>query len=224
MKKIYIVANWKSNNSESEARKWLQECQIFSDKFQMANKEVVICPSFTLLKLCKQKIEESKLDLQLGAQDVSPFPLGAYTGEIAAAQLKELVRYIIIGHSERRRYFHEDEAMLINKVEMALEQEITPIFCISDAYDSIPKGVEIVAYEPVFAIGTGEPDTPKHAEEVAHTIKERNATVQVVLYGGSVDKGNIKNFIQEEHIDGVLVGSASLSADSFLQLVSAVSL
>lgn len=218
MKELFIVANWKANMTSSEATKWLQRCQISNvirrPADQISNKDIVICPPFTLLSMMRTQIEERKLPIKLGSQDVSPFPKGAYTGEIAADQLKEFVSYVIIGHNERRKYFREDDQMLANKVDMALASGIVPIYCVQDEHTIVPKGVSIVVYEPVFAIGTGEPDTPDNANSVATGIKEK-AGVQTVLYGGSVTPDNVHSFMIMEHIDGVLVGSASLDPVSF---------
>lgn len=218
MKKITIVANWKSNMSLSEADKWLQEFQISNGKFQMSNKEIILCPPSTLLMHLNSYFLTHNSEFKLGAQDVSPFPKGAYTGEIAAMQLKEFVRYVIVGHSERRKYFHEDDQMLANKVDMVLEADMLPIFCVQDAHTRIPEGVGMVAYEPVFAIGTGEPDSPKNADDVAREIKE-TTKVKAVLYGGSVSAENVRTFTSMEHIDGVLVGSASLDPVAFSSII-----
>lgn len=217
MENLLIVANWKSNKTLEEAKNWLEELQI-SD-VDLENKEVVVCPPFTLLNFLKDEIISKNLPLNLGAQDVSSFGPGSYTGEVNALQLKELVRYVIIGHSERRKNFGEDDSILAQKVSLALSQGLSPIFCISSADMSVPNGVKIVAYEPLDAIGTGNADTPEDAEGVAKKIKERSGGVSVVLYGGSVEADNVVNFTKMENINGVLVGGASLSASSFLEIV-----
>lgn len=202
-----------------EANEWLERFKINDSGFKNNEKEIVLCPPFTLLSTLKSYIMNHKSNIKLGAQDVSPFPKGAYTGEVSAAQLSELVKYVIIGHSERRKYFHEDDQMLSNKVEMALDAGLTPIFCVQNADSIIPKGVAIVAYEPVFAIGTGEPDSPENADHIARKIKD-TAKVTAVLYGGSVTGKNVHTFTEKEHIDGVLVGSASLDPLSFSHIVT----
>lgn len=216
MKNLLIVANWKSNMSSDEATKWLQELKIMNQ--DLSEKEVIVCPPFSLLNILNSYFLTHNSVFKLGAQDVSPFPKGAYTGEIAAEQLKEFVTYAIIGHSERRKYFHEDDQMLANKVDIALENGITPIYCIQDAQTPIPEKVTIAAYEPVFAIGTGQPDTPESANGVAREVKERTK-VKMVLYGGSVTGENVRSFTETESIDGVLVGSASLHSDSFTHII-----
>lgn len=216
MKKFLIVANWKSNMSVQESDLWTE--QMVNCKWQIDEKEVVVCPPFHLLPLVYQAINSKKLQMKIGAQNVSPFPKGAYTGEVTAEQLKEFVTYAIIGHSERRKYFHEDPQMLANKVDLALENGITPIFCIQDEHTPIPEKVSIAAYEPTFAIGTGEPDTPQSANGVARAVKERTKVAKV-LYGGSVTGENVRSFTEMDAIDGVLVGSASLKPESFAHIV-----
>lgn len=200
-----------------EAGTWI--AHMANCKWQVDQKEVIVCPPFTLLQTVKFFLTEHESGLKLGAQDLSPFPKGAYTGEIAGLQLKEFAQYVIIGHSERRKYFHEDDQMLANKVDMALEAGLHPIFCVQDVHTVIPKGVRIVAYEPVFAIGTGEPDSPENADDVARKIKE-TVKAEAVLYGGSVSAENVQAFTSMENLDGVLVGSASLDPISFSSIVA----
>ncbi|MGH7203545.1 MAG: triose-phosphate isomerase family protein, partial [Candidatus Levyibacteriota bacterium] len=156
----------------------------------------------------------------IGAQDISPFASGAYTGEVNANQIKEFAQYAIIGHSERRKYFREDDEMLIKKVRMALAEGIIPIFCVASADTFIPEGVELVAYEPLFAIGSGKADTPEDAEEIARAIKEKNADVKTVIYGGSVNPENVHSFTSMPSVDGVLPGGASLDTQKFTQLIT----
>ncbi|MEX2013196.1 MAG: triose-phosphate isomerase family protein, partial [Candidatus Levyibacteriota bacterium] len=149
----------------------------------------------------------------------SEFSEGAYTGEVNASQVKEFAEYVIIGHSERRKNFNEDDNLLDKKVSMAVSQEIIPIFCVSDAIMKIPSAVKIVAYEPIFAIGTGDADSPDDAEKVARKIKDNNGNVERVLYGGSVDPSNVSLFTRMENTDGVLVGGGSLDASEFLKII-----
>lgn len=214
MTKPIIAANWKANMTTEEIQKWFSQMENFPDK------EVIICPPFHQISFVKQLIAAGNLNFHLGSQDVSEFEVGADTGEEPAALLKEFVTFAIIGHSERRKLLNESEAMLIKKVEMAIKSGITPIFCIQDEKTPIPTGVTIVAYEPVFAIGTGTPDTPENADQVASIVKS-TYQIQQVLYGGSVTAENIAHFTSMEHIDGVLVGKASLTADTFIPLIKA---
>jgi len=216
MKRLFIIANWKSNKTTKEAKAWLKEYQISNIKSAISNKEVIICPSSTLLSTLEELANE--LGIKLGAQDVSPYGQGAYTGEVNASQIKEFGDYVIIGHSERREHFFENDEMLSNKVEQSLMVNLIPIFCIQSKQTPIPLGVKIVAYEPVFAIGTGNPDTPESANDVASYIKTEKSA-EYVLYGGSVTFANVKNFTNMPDIDGVLVGNGSLKALEFLEIV-----
>lgn len=218
MKKIFIIANWKSNKTEREAIGWLQ--YLSSKMYDLPqNKSIIVCPSFTLLANMKSYILDNKLSISLGAQDISPFGEGQYTGEVNGGQIKEYVDYVIIGHSERRKYFLEDKAMIRKKVLMAKQSGLIPILCIQGESEEISQGAEIVVYEPSFAIGTGNPDTPEDANEVARIVKSKNNNVSV-LYGGSVDVSNVKNFTQMNHLDGVLVGLSSLNPQEFLAVIN----
>ncbi len=218
MKKLFIIANWKSYKTSLEAKEWLE--QISNFQFPVSNeKEVIVCVPFTLLPILKEYTDQASLSVKIGAEDVSPFEEGADTGEVNAEQVKEFADYAIIGHSERRKYFNEDDALLTKKVQMALQFQVTPIFCVQDENTFIPTGVTLVAYEPIFAIGSGTPDTPENAEKVIKTIKSKNPLVQYVLYGGSVKPENINTFTTSPSIDGALVGGASLEAEKFVALI-----
>jgi triosephosphate isomerase len=214
MKRPLIVANWKANMTINQIQEWFVAMMPFEDK------DIVICPPFHHLSLVKSYLADGHLPFKIGSQDVSEFEVGADTGEEPAALLKEVVEYAIIGHSERRKLLNETEDMLIKKVSQARMNNITPIFCIQDEKTPIPDGVTIVAYEPVFAIGTGIPDTPENAEQIAKSVKA-NGKITHVLYGGSVTAENVKHFTAMENIDGVLVGKASLTPDTFIPLIKA---
>lgn len=216
--KKYIIGNWKSNKRLQDAKEWIDELATHPEMHEgFPDKEAVVCPPYTLLLEMKLLISEKGLVLRLGAQNCSPFEMGAYTGEIAATEVKEMGDYVIIGHSERREQFHETDEMLAKKVTLAKTAGLIVIFCVQGKDTSIPEGVDIVAYEPVFAIGSGTPDTPENAEEVAKYLKERGSNV--VLYGGSVTPDNIASFTAQSSIDGALIGGASLEAASFLELI-----
>ncbi len=214
MQKSLIVANWKANMTVEEIQRWFTE--ITSND----QKEVVVCPPFHHLSYVYELIKKGELPFSLGSQDVSVFDTGAFTGEEPAVLLKEFVTYAIIGHSERRSKLHENDELLMQKVQKALSVGITPIFCVPDEKTPIPEGVSIVAYEPVFAIGTGTPDTPENADQLAQTLKS-HPSVKQVLYGGSVTAENVAHFTRMPHIDGVLIGKASLSVDLFTPLITA---
>lgn len=209
----FIVANWKANKTSLEAKEWLQEIS------NNANKEIIVCPPLTLLSDMKSLIANYQLPITLGVQDISAFDEGAYTGEVNGKQIKEFADYVIIGHSERRQNFKETDEMLVKKVQMAQKYLLTPIFCIQDQNTFIPEGVKIIAYEPVGAIGTGNPDTPENADKTAQIIKDTHKNVMFVLYGGSVTSTNVSSFTKMPSIDGVLVGGASLDASEFGKII-----
>lgn len=219
MKKLFIVANWKSYKSTSDAHAWLLNLERSLAFIDLNDIEVVVCPSYTSLPSMKAYILQKNINIKLGAQDISPFDEGAYTGEVNGQQVKEVGEYSIIGHSERRKEFGENDALIYRKVEQAQATGITPIVCVQGDDTPIPQGVSIVAYEPIFAIGTGTPDTPEHSEGIASTIKTKNPFVKYVLYGGSVNPGDVKNFTAMPSIDGVLVGGASLDPEKFSQII-----
>jgi triosephosphate isomerase (TIM) len=207
-----IIANFKSHMNLSEASEWISKMRSFN------NKTVIVLPPFTLLSFFKAQIQAKKLNLSLGSQNMSPFDEGAFTGEINARQVKEFCDYVLIGHSERRKNFSEDDEFLGKKIALALENNLKPIFCVQGKETNVPKGVEIIAYEPIFAIGTGNPDTPGNAGSVALAIKANRSDL-VVLYGGSVKSTNVRSFTEEPNIDGVLVGGASLDPQEFSQII-----
>lgn len=200
-----------------EANSWLQGLKI--EDLRLTNKEIIICPPLTALPILKSLIINHKSSIKLGAQDISPFEEGAYTGEVSAKQIKEFADYVLIGHSERRKNFMENNEMLFKKVELANKYDLTPIFCVQGKKTQIPLNSNIIiAYEPINAIGTGHPDTPENAQAVASFLK-KNYNVGYVLYGGSVTSKNVKEFTQMPNIDGVLIGRASLDAQEFYKII-----
>jgi triosephosphate isomerase len=216
MEKTYIIANWKSNKTQNESQEWVN---AFKEVVFSAEKEVIVCPPFTLLATLAWFINTNTIPLKIGAQNVSAFLAGSYTGEIYAQQVKEYASHTIIGHSERRKLFHETDEEIADKVTNAKDAGLQVIFCVQDQNTSIPQGVSIVAYEPVSAIGSGNPDTPENAASVAAEIKAKNAQVTAVLYGGSVTADNVHSFTSLKEISGVLVGKASLDPQSFQGIV-----
>jgi triosephosphate isomerase len=215
MKHLFIAGNWKSNKTAQEANAWI-------DTFSMesANNTVVLCAPYTLLGVLQYRIKEKKLPLFLAAQNVSAFPEGAYTGEVTARQVKEFADWVVIGHSERRKYFGETDEILATKTKLAHEAGLKVIYCVQDDTTVVPDGVEVVAYEPVWAIGTGKTDSPENANSVIKAIKEKTHT-PICIYGGSVTPENVKSFVETEYIDGVLPGGASLDPQKFQNLISA---
>jgi len=219
MKNTFIIGNWKSHKTSKEATEWFEKlATLFKEEtLSYENKTIILCPPFHLLPLVSSLIHEHQLPLQLGAQDVSPFEVGAYTGEVAASQLREYVDYVIIGHSERRKYFGESDEVVAQKTKQALGAGITPLVCVQSIDTTVPHGVSMIAYEPVFAIGTGNADTPEDAEKVLQTFKDKG--MQITLYGGSVNPENVASFMKESAVDGVLPGTDSLDPDLFFHII-----
>lgn len=219
MKNIWLVANWKSNKTLQEALAWVAEV---GPKLHLRdNFKVVVCPQFDALEEVKKAVQVGGHPIIVGAQDLSPFPPGAYTGEESAQALSQFVTVCILGHSERRQSFGETDSQVAEKVGQALKNKILPLVCVQGEGTPVPEGCRLVAYEPVFAIGTGKPDTPQDAEKVAVLLKQRYGDDLEVLYGGSVDAGNARAFLKQQHINGLLVGHTSLSAGEFLDIVNA---
>jgi triosephosphate isomerase (TIM) len=211
---VYIVANFKSYKTENEAKIWLEEIR---SAHLPTDKKIIICPPFTLLPLFKSYIQKHALTLFLGAQNLSQFEEGPFTGEENAKQVKEFADYVLVGHSERRTNFNETVDILAKKTHAAIKNNLNPIYLVQSEKEIIPDGVNIVAYEPVFAIGSGTPDTPENADEVSSVLKQKQDLE--VLYGGSVNSENVKTFTSMPNISGVLVGGSSLSAQEFLKVV-----
>lgn len=228
MKKLFLVANWKAHKNSSQAYLWMSE--FLSNDFaswvhvvsssEPVQKMVIVCPPTTLLAPLHTLLSSApvSIPLKLGAQDVSAFPEGAYTGEESAAMLKEFVDYVIIGHSERREGAGETDEVLREKVYAAQRQQLEPIYCVQGPDTFIPDLVRVVAYEPIQAIGSGKPESPEEANEVAKQIKETQ-DMPYVLYGGSVTSDNIYEFTSQPYLDGVLVGSASLDPHEFARII-----
>lgn len=247
MKRPLIAANWKMYKTIAEARTVI--AAIKAGVHKATDCSIVICPPFTALAAVGQALQEAPLEL--GAQDMHPEVEGAFTGEISALMLKELgCRYVILGHSERRSHFHETDAFINQKVKTALKFNLVPIVCIGEtleeregrrAFEVVksqfdgslkdlgPEDIQrtVIAYEPVWAIGTGRTATPEQAEQMHSYIRrllhekygEENASRVLILYGGSVRAENMGALMQKPNVDGALVGGASLKAESFTQIV-----
>ncbi len=219
---IYIIGNWKSNKNRQEVESWfaLYSREAASQKLT-DNIEAVIAPSYIHLELAKNLIEKYHLRLKLSAQDISPFTSGSFTGQVSASMLKDYVEYVIIGHSERRKNFGEDDIILTQKVKQTKEAGLASIYCIQDENTFIPPYVNIIAYEPVWAIGSGKSDSPDNANRVIGLVKQKHPD-SAVIYGGSVTPDNIASFITQEYVDGVLLGGASLNPATFSQMIKKV--
>lgn len=212
--KPLIVANWKCNPPTlTEAKRLFNS--VKQGVKDVKNIEVVICPPFVYLPVSKAN----------GAQDCFWEEKGAYTGEVSPKMLKDLgVEYVIIGHSERRKYQKETDEIIEKKLKATLAAGLKPILCI-DKISQLPKNIKggfIVAYEPLFAIGTGKACSPERAEKMRLAIKKK---VKVpVLYGGSVNSQNAKDYIEKTGFQGLLVGGASLNAEEFVKIVKGIDL
>jgi len=223
MKKL-IVANWKSHKSPVQAAAWLAE---YTPLVSGAQVDVVLVPAFPLLSSVQAHLTQLHSSLLLGMQDISPFPPGSYTGAVVAENVIGLgVKYVIVGHSERRRYFRETHQDVANKVDQVLEAGLTPIVCVDDDYvrlqaAAIPENHLsqcIVAYEPLASIGNGHNQPVSEVVPVVQRIRDVWGQVPV-LYGGSVEPHNVGEYLAI--VDGVLVGHASLEAQTFAAMVTA---
>lgn len=217
----YIVGNWKSNKTILQINEWFNIFHRLYKKNKntdLNNVKVIICPAFPYLYLARKLRDQYKLPIAIGVQDISPFDSGAYTGAVSGTMIKEFADFAIIGHSERRKNFLEDDNILAQKVIKAKNAGLATIYCVPDRNTFVPKDSDIIAYEPVWAIGTGKTETPEVADEVAKYIKDRIPD-SVVLYGGSVNPDNIGNFSGVKHIDGYLPGGASLDPQKFWEIV-----
>ncbi len=244
MRTPLIAGNWKMNTTLDEAVELVGKLRPDLDLIKDVEK--VICPPFTSLARLKEMLKGSSIEL--GAQNMYFEEKGAYTGEISPLMLAELCDFVIIGHSERRHYFNETEDMIDKKVRAALKVGLTPILCIGETLEENEAGKTeevlikqlgspssriyyagglVLAYEPVWAIGTGRAASGKQANDTIAFIRQRiskqygKGVAQEVriLYGGSVTSANIAEFINQPEIDGALVGGASIKADEFLDIV-----
>lgn len=248
-----MAGNWKMNLDHHQATHLVQKLAwtLKDAKHDYSSVEVAVLVPFTDLRSVQTLVDADKLDLVYGAQDVSAHTEGAYTGEISPVMLAKLgVTYVAVGHSERREYHGEDDALCAAKVRSAFGQGLVPILCVGEGLDVRKAGEQVaytlaqldgaleglpaehasrivIAYEPVWAIGTGEVATPEDAQEVCHAIRERLAELYSrevadgvrVLYGGSVKSGNVAAIMAQPDVDGALVGGASLDAEEFARIV-----
>lgn len=213
-----VVANHKANKNWEEIKSWLSEVGPVTKDFKGT---VILCPTSPFLSGSLEEIKKHGYKIKLGIQDISHFEKGAYTGEIAASQLENMVSYAIVGHSERRDNFLEDEEILQKKVDNAQSAGVEPIYCIQSESTPIAKNVQIIAYEPPFAIGTGKPDTVENIAKTAKTIKD--TAPFIFIYGGSVSPDNIRNIAILPGIDGVLVGATnSLDPSRFVSILKLI--
>ncbi|GIV26589.1 MAG: triosephosphate isomerase [Bacteroidia bacterium] len=250
MRQKIVAANWKLNKTLSEGLDLVNFLQSKVNEHDDVIK--IICPTFPLLYPIKEILDSSK-KFYLGAQNCSAYERGAYTGEVSASILKSVgCEYVIIGHSERRKMFGETEEVLFQKLNLALQNQLKVIYCVGEELDQRKEKLHfnvvksqldnllklsneqlqnvIIAYEPVWAIGTGVNATPKQAQEMHAYIREIVATKDAdianaipILYGGSCNAMNAGQLFQQKDIDGGLIGSASLKGEEFLQIIYAAS-
>ncbi|MDX3074368.1 triose-phosphate isomerase [Streptomyces sp. NPDC088354] len=246
-----MAGNWKMNLNHLEALAHVQKLAFALNEKDFDAVEVVVLPPFTDLRGVQTLIEADKLKIKYGAQDLSAHESGAYTGEVSGSMLAKLkCSYVVIGHSERRQYHGENEEIVNAKVKAALRHDLTPIVCVGEGLDVRKAGNQVsftlaqldgalkdipaeqaktlvIAYEPVWAIGTGEVATPEDAQEVCGAIRGRLAELYDqeladavrIQYGGSVKSGNVAAIMAQPDVDGALVGGASLDAEEFVKIV-----
>jgi len=249
LRKPLIVANWKMNKTISDALQFVAECKRLLKDISVHNVDIILSPPFTSIKAVYDAVNGE--NIYVAAQNLYWEEKGAFTGEVSAPMLKDCgCTYAIIGHSERRNLFGETDEGINKKIRFAIHTGLNPIFCIGESLqqreeeetfrvirDQVEKGLNglneeafsslLIAYEPVWAIGTGKNATAEQAEEIHGFIRSiiresygRSVSEALrILYGGSVTPDNICELIREHDIDGALVGGASLKADSFVKIV-----
>lgn len=243
MRKKYICGNWKMNKASSEALEFASEI----NKFEFNKVDALLAPSFVTLESLRKNLKD---EIKVAGQNVSQFDEGAYTGEVSTSMLKDIgADDVIIGHSERREKFLESDEIINAKVKKALEDDLSVILCLGESLEIKEEGKEVefvreellnsldgveniekvtIAYEPIWAIGTGKTcsseDAEKMCREIRNIIDEKYGEVSQkirILYGGSVKPSNAGEILSKENIDGVLVGGASLKASDFIEIIKA---
>ncbi len=249
MRRNIVAGNWKMNKTFEEADELLFSIAEPLQKIDLSNTEVILCPPILYAEMFTDIAIEN--NFAVGAQNCSNQEAGAYTGEISAAMLKSMdIDYCLVGHSERRKYFHEDSKMLAEKVDLLLDNSISPLFCCGEVledresknhFDVVGKQLfeglfhlsaeeldnVIVAYEPVWAIGTGKTASPEQAQEmhafirslIAKKYNQEVADNTTILYGGSCNAKNAKELFALKDVDGGLIGGAALKAEDFLSII-----
>ncbi|MCH8613068.1 triose-phosphate isomerase [Arsenicicoccus dermatophilus] len=247
-----MAGNWKMNQDHLQATHLVQKLDwtLRDAKHDHSAVEVAVLVPFTDIRSVQTLVEGDKLDLRYGAQDLSQHDSGAYTGEISGAFLAKLgCTYVAVGHSERREYHHESDELLNAKVKAAYKHGLTPILCCGEPLEVRKAGKQVehvlaqieadlqglpeeqaksivIAYEPIWAIGTGEVATPEDAQEVCEAIRGKLSELYSaeladgvrILYGGSVKSGNVAEIMAKPDVDGALVGGASLDAEEFAKI------
>ena len=243
MRRKYICGNWKMNKTSSEAREFAEKI----NKFDFKNVDALLAPSFVSLESFRKNLSEK---IEVASQNLSQFDDGAYTGEVSTSMLKDIgVKNVIIGHSERREKFFESNEIVNTKVKKALADGFHVILCLGEALEVKTENKEVdfvkdellksldgienlqnitIAYEPIWAIGTGKTCSAEDAEKMCREIRsiinknygEISKDIRI-LYGGSVKPSNAKEILSQDNIDGVLVGGASLDVEGFIEIIKA---
>ena len=213
----YLIANWKAQMTFSQVTEWTQTFkELLSQDPTVTNDiSITICPPFPFLQYLQWQFKDIS-NVSIGAQTISSVEEGKYTGEVTAKALQDIVNYSIIGHSERRTIFNEQEDNIEAQIAQCQKYSIQPILCIRDEQDTIYDGVKLIAYEPVSAIGTGKNMNPTEVVEMKNNLNLPNDSI--FIYGGSADEKNCKEYIQTGEIQGVLVGTASLDPNRFFNM------
>ncbi len=250
MRKVIIAGNWKMNKTVAEARQFVQNLK--NESTDIENVEAVICAPYTQLAVLKEELKNT--NIKLAAQNCYYEQEGAFTGEISAKMLTELVEYVVLGHSERREIFNETDEMINQKVIAVLSENLKPILCVGESLSERENGTTdnvvanqlnknlkdvsaekvekvVIAYEPIWAIGTGKTATAEQAQETIANIRkeitkmynEETANKVVIQYGGSVKPENVKEILSKNDIDGALVGGASLEVADYVGLIKGAS-
>ncbi len=223
----YIVGNWKSHKTTEEGRHWLEQfAPLFHPKTET---EVVLAPTLVSLEGVAAAAAGLNIDIAFAAQDISPFPRGKYTGAVAADLVKGVAEYAIVGHAERRRYFHESGQEIINKVHEAVDVGITPLVCFADAIElgslvaplGDIDGSFLLAYTPHDPVVANVPEPAAQVAEMAGRV-QRGLPQVPLLYGGAVNRDNCCAYLAIEGISGLFVGGASLDAAHFAAICNAV--
>lgn len=224
MDKKRIIANWKSNKSAEETILFLDSLQAAWNELPTENKEVIILPSFTSLSAAYVYRETEGLPVRLGAQNISSHEQGAFTGEVNGSQISEFCEFVLINHSERRRYSHETDQDARSKVLQAIKYNVTPLYCIQDENAAIPDNVTEVMYEPPSSISTFQENAAvseeSEIERVFSIVKQRYPQVHM-YYGGSVKPENVAKLADIPGIAGFLIGGASLDVEIFADILQA---
>lgn len=249
-RKPLMAGNWKMNLNHLEAIGLVQKLAFSLNNEDFENVDVAVVPPYTDIRSIQTLVDGDNLKIQYGAQDISAHDSGAYTGEISGVMLAKLgCKFAVVGHSERRQYHAETDAIVNSKAKAAIKHGLTPIVCVGEALEVRKAGTHVdftvsqtegslsglsadqvaklvIAYEPVWAIGTGEVATPEDAQEVCSAIRVwvekihgQTASEKVrILYGGSVKASNIASIMAQSDVDGALIGGASLDADEFVAI------